>query len=137
MTLRLPNASQQAGCDAVVDRTDAGGAGTIKFYTGSQPADADSTPAGTLLASLALAATAFGNADTSGTATLAGVPRTGTASATGTAGCFSIVSGGGSIVMQGSVTGTGGGGDIVLDNPALVSGQAVQVASFTYTHPAG
>jgi len=137
VTLRLPNASQQAGCDAVVDRTDVGGAGTIKFYTGSQPADADSAPSGTLLASLALASTAFGSADSSGTATLASVPRTGTASATGTAGCFSIVSGGGAIVMQGSVTGTGGGGDIEMDNPALVNGQAVQVAGFTYTHPAG
>ncbi|MEV4053050.1 hypothetical protein AB0J55_17845 [Amycolatopsis sp. NPDC049688] len=137
MTTRIPDASQQAACNAVTARTDVGGAGSLKFYTGSQPADADSTPAGTLLVTIALAATAFGSANTSGQAALASTPRTGTAAAAGTAGCWEIVSGGGSKVMQGSVTATGGGGDITLDNTSIAVGQTVQISGFTYTHQPG
>lgn len=137
MTTRLPDASQQAAADAVVDRTDAGGAGSLKIYTGSQPADADNTPAGTLLVTIALAATAYGSANSSGTAALASTPRTGTAVATGTAGCFEVVSGGGAKVFQGSVTATGGGGDLTLDNTSIASGQTVNITSLNYTQPAG
>lgn len=135
MTLRLPDASQQAAADAVVDRIDVGGAGSIKVYTGSQPADADSTPAGTLLVTITLAATAFGSASAAGTATLASTPRTGTAVAAGTAGCFEVVSGGGLKVFQGTVTATGGGGDITLDNTSIAVSQVVNIGSLTYTQP--
>lgn len=137
MATRLPDGSQQAAADAVVDRIDVGGAGSLKIYTGSQPADADSTPAGTLLVTIALAATAYGSANTSGTAALASTPRTGTAAATGTAGCFEVVSGGGLKVFQGSVTATGGGGDLTLDNVSIASGQTVSISSLSYTQPAG
>lgn len=135
MTTRLPDASQQAACDAVVDRIDVGGAGSMKIYTGSQPADADTTPAGTLLVTITLAATAFGSASAAGTATLTSPPRTGTAVATGTAGCFEVVSGGGLKVFQGTVTATGGGGDFTLDNTSIASAQVVNVSSLTYTQP--
>jgi hypothetical protein len=136
MATRLPDASQQAAADAVVDRLDAGGAGSIKIYTGSQPADADSTPAGTLLVTITLAATAYGAANSSGTAALASTPRTGTAVAAGSAGCFSAESGGGAKVFQGSVTTTGGGGDLTLDNVSIAVGQTVNISSLNYTHPA-
>jgi hypothetical protein len=135
VTTRLPDASQQAAADAVVDRTDVGGAGSLKIYTGTQPADADSTPAGTLLVTIALAATAFGSASAAGTATLASVPRTGTAVAAGTAGCFEVLSGGGLKVFQGTVTATGGGGDLTVDNTNIASAQVVNVSSLTYTQP--
>jgi hypothetical protein len=137
MATRLPDASQQAACDAVVDRADVGGAGSLKIYTGAQPADADSTPAGTLLVTIALAATAFSAANTSGQASLLSTPRTGTAVAAGTAGCYEIVSGGGAKVMQGSVTATGGGGDLTVDNTNIAVSQTVSVGSFTYTHQPG
>jgi hypothetical protein len=135
MTTRLPDASQQAAADAVVDRIDVGGAGSLKIYTGSQPADADTTPAGTLLVTIALAATAFGSASSAGTATLASTPRTGTAVAAGTAGCFEVLSGGGLKVFQGTVTATGGGGDLTVDNTSIASGQTVNISSLTYTQP--
>ena len=35
--------------------------------------------------------------------------------------------------MQGTVTLTGGGGDMTLDNTSIASGQAVNVTSFTLT----
>jgi hypothetical protein len=133
---RLPDASQQAAADAVVDRIDAGGAGSLKIYSGSQPADADSTPAGTLLVTIALAATAYGSANSSGVAALASTPRSGTGAAAGTAGCFSVESGGGAKVFQGSVTATGGGGELTLDNTSIAVGQTVNITSLPYTHPA-
>lgn len=135
MTTRLPDASQQAAADAVVDRIDVGGAGSLKIYTGSQPADADTTPAGTLLVTITLAATAFGSASSAGTATLASTPRTGTAVAAGTAGCFEVVSGGGLKVFQGTVTATGGGGDLTVDNTSIAVSQVVNISSLTYTQP--
>jgi hypothetical protein len=135
MTTRLPDASQQAAADAVVDRLDVGGAGSIKIYSGTQPADADTAPSGTLLVTITLAATAFGSASAAGTATLASTPRSGTGAAAGTAGWFRAVSGGGLNVFDGTVTATGGGGDLTVDNTSIASGQTVNISSLTYTQP--
>ena len=56
---RLTNAAASAAADAVVDRIDTGGAGTIKIYTGTIPTDADTAVgAQTLLATLTFSATA-------------------------------------------------------------------------------
>ncbi|MFF4600541.1 hypothetical protein [Amycolatopsis sp. NPDC001319] len=131
MATRLPDLSQQAAADAVVDRTDAGGAGSLKIYSGTQPADADTAPSGTLLVSIALAATAFGSASSAGTASLASTPRSGTGVAAGTAGWYRVVSGGGATVYDGAV----GSGELVLDNTSIAVGQTVNINSLTYTQP--
>lgn len=139
MTTRLADASQQAAADAVVDRIDVGGAGSLKIYSGSQPADADTTPSGTLLVTIALASTAYGSANPSGVAALAGTPRSGTGAAAGTAGCFEVVSGGGSKVFAGAVRATAdtnNGEELVLDNKVIAVGQTVNIASLNYTQPA-
>lgn len=136
MATRLPNASQQAAANAVVDQLD-GAAGTLKIYTGTQEADADTDPAGTLLVTITLAAPAYGAANTSGLAALLGTPLSGTAVATGTAGNFAVETNAGANVFQGSVTATGGGGDLTLDNVSIATGQTVNISSLNYTHPAG
>ena len=70
MTLRLADTARSAGADAVVDRIDGGsGAGTIKVYTGSQPATTATAPSGTLLLTFTLNDPAFGAAS-AGVATL-------------------------------------------------------------------
>lgn len=135
MSLKLADASQQAAADAVTARINSGGAGNLKIYTGSQPADADSAPAGTLLVTIPLATTAFGAANSSGAAALASTPRSAAAAAAGTAGCFVIESGGGARVLNGTVTATGGGGDLTLDNTSIASGQTVSITGYTYTQP--
>ena len=38
--------------------------------------------------------------------------------------------------IQGSVTATGGGGDMTLDNTSIASGQTVTITSFTLNGPA-
>lgn len=58
--VRITDAMQQAAMDAVVDSIDTGGAGTIKIYDGTQPADSDTAVSTqTLLATLTFSATAL------------------------------------------------------------------------------
>lgn len=136
MASRVPDAVRNAMVDAVVDRLDAGsGAGTVKIYTGSQPADADDAPSGTLLCTLTLGDPAFGSA-ASGVATANAVAAV-AAAATGTAGWFRAADSDGNKVLDGSVTATGGGGDMTLNTVSVVSGVDVQITSWTVTQPAG
>jgi hypothetical protein len=136
MATRIPDAAQNAAADAVVDRIDLGaGAGTLKIFTGAQPADADTDPGGTLLVTVTLADPAYGAAS-AGSAALAGTPRSGTAAAAGTAGCFAVEDSNGANVFQGNVTATAGGGDLELDNTSIASGQTVNINSLSFSVPA-
>ena len=143
MATRLPNASQQAGADAVVDRIDLGtgtASGKLRLYTGTQPADADSAPVGTLLVEIDLANPAYGAANSSGTAALAGGTRTGTGVAAGNAASFRVINRDGATVFDGAVRATAdtnNGEELVLDNKNIAVGQTVNVTSLNYTHPAG
>lgn len=135
MATRTADAARNAATDAVVDRIDAGAAaGTLKIYTGAQPADADDAASGTLLVTITLGDPAYG-ASASGTAALSGTPS-GTAVATGTAGWFRVADSDGNTVFDGSVTGTGGGGDIELDNTSIASGQTVTITALPFSTPA-
>jgi len=135
MATELPTASVNAACDAVVDRVDVGGAGSIEIRTGTPPGP-NAAVTGTLLVTIPCASTAFGAA-VAGVATLDCDPvLEASAVATGTAGWARVKSGGGSTVFDGTVTATGGGGDITLATASIVSGAAVQLTSGSYTHPA-
>lgn len=136
MSIRLPTASRNAAADAVVDRADTGGAGVIEIRTGTQPASADSAATGTLLVTVTLSDPAFGPAS-NGTASLAGVPLSGTAVADGTAGWFRMLNGSGQTVLDGSVSVTGGGGDLQLSTTTITTGLTVEITSGTVTMPAG
>lgn len=133
--LRLATAARNAAADAVVDLIDGGaGAGTVKIYTGAQPASANDAESGTLLATITLADPAFGAA-ASGVAT-ATDPASVNAVATGTAGWFRVEDSTGANVMDGDCTATGGGGSMTLSTTSLVSGSPVDITSFTVTMPA-
>ena len=88
----------------------------------------------TVLVSFNLPNPAFGAAS-GGTITMSGLPLSNTASATGTANKFQVKDRDGTVVFDGSVTATGGGGDMTLDNTSINSGQTVQIDTFTYTAP--
>src|SRR5690606_36588072 len=134
MAIRLPRASRNAAADAVVDRTDSGGAGSIEMRARSPPASANDTV--TLLVTIPLAATAFGSAS-NGTAALAGVPLSGTPVADGTAGWFRMLNGSGQTVLDGSVSTPGGGGDLQLATTTITTGLTVTITTGTVTMPAG
>jgi hypothetical protein len=138
MAIRLPTASRNAAADAVVDRIDGGsGAGTVQIRTGTQPASATDAASGTLLATFTLADPAFGAAAT-GTATLDADPvLTTTGVAAGDAGWFRVLDSDSATVYDGSITATGGGGDLTMATIAVSVGLEVRITGGTYTQPAG
>lgn len=135
--VRLADASVQAAMDAVVDRIDAGtGAGTIKIYSGTQPANGDAALSGnTLLATLTFSDPAFGATNTSGVATAGAITDDSSADATGTATWARIEDSDGNNVFDCDV-GTSGA-TINLNSVSITAGGTVSLSSFTMTHPDG
>lgn len=133
MPFTISTAARNAVADTLVDLLDAGaGAGTIKIYTGSQPAGPGTAPTGTLLATFTLSDPAFGSAST-GVATLGSVSSV-SAVATGTAGWFRAADSDGTAVFDGTV-GTSGA-QLNLNTTSIVSGGTVSITSGTVTAPA-
>lgn len=137
MAIRYTTATRNALCDAWVDRFDAGsGAGKIRIYTGTQPASANDPVSGTLLAEITLNDPAFGAA-VLGAATVDSSPAiSGSVSSTGTAGWWRGLDSDDNVVCDGSVTATGGGGDITIATTSLTSGGSVTITGGTFTVPA-
>lgn len=138
---KISNAAAKAACDAIVDLLDAGaGAATLKIYTGSAPANIDDAATGTLLATLTCSDPAFGSAadaNPGGRATASTITGDSSADATGTAGYFRALDSNGVAVIQGTVTATGGGGDLELNSISISAGVAVNITSWTFTQPEG
>lgn len=106
--------------------------------TGAQPANAAAVDSGTLLAILTLPVDWMANA-ASGAVALLGT-WSGTGAAAGTAAHYRMkdstatsTDNTGTTYEQGSVTATGGGGDLTLDNAVIASAQAISVTSWTRT----
>lgn len=135
--VRLANTPLQAAMDAVVDLIDAGaGAGTIKIYTGTQPADGDAALSGnTLLATLTFSDPAFGATSSAGVATASAITSDTSADADGTATWARIQDSNGVNVFDCDV-GTSGA-TINLNSTAITTGGTVSITSFTLTHPDG
>jgi hypothetical protein len=108
----------------------------LRIYSGAPPANCATAASGTLLVDMTLPSD-WMNAASGGTKTLLGSwTATGAAGAgTGTAaGYFRIWdSGVATCHMQGTVTVTGGGGDMTLVNTSIANGQNVTITSFTVT----
>lgn len=129
MAIRLPAALRTARAQEIVDR--AGTGARIRIYTGSQPAP-DAAATGTLLAELTITG-ALGTI-TNGVLTLGSITGDSAADATGTAGWFRIVNSAGSVnVLDGSASGSGGGGDMILNSTSVVAGQTVNITSAVLT----
>lgn len=120
-------AVNNARLDAV--ETAIGATAVLKIFSGSVPANcAAADPAGTLvsmtLPSDWMAAASSATKAKSGT-------WSGTASGTGTAASYRIYASDGTTCgIQGTVTATGGGGDLTLDSTSISSGQTVTVATY-------
>jgi len=119
--------------DYVVDLLDVGGIrGSLQFRTGSDPAVGGAEVA-TLLFTHPGGGGAFGAAS-NGTATANAI--TGDSDATGgTVGHFVAFSAAGDSCFAGTVTLSGGGGDIFLSSLAVGATDTVEITSLTYTAP--
>lgn len=108
----------------------AGASAKLQIRSGAQPANCAAAASGSLLAEIALpsdwmAAASGGSKSKSGT-------WTGTGAIAGTAAHFRIVDTAGTTChAQGSITATGGGGDMTLDNTSIAVSQTVTVNTFT------
>lgn len=113
-----------------------GASAKLRLYSGSMPANCAATATGTLLVEMSLPSDWMSAASSGAKAKLGTWSGTGTAGAgTGTsAGYFRITDSGGTTThMQGTVTITGGGGDMTLDNTNIAQSQVVTVNSFQVT----
>lgn len=136
MAIALTTAARNAGIDAIAGLVDAGPAGgTIKIYTGASPGP-NTAVTGTLLATFTLDATRAFAAAATGVVTLDVSPAiTTTGVAAGTAGYFRMADSTGTAVLDGTVTATGGGGDLELNTTTISSGLTLEITSGTLTQP--
>ena len=111
-------------------QTTVGGSGTLKIFSGAEPANCAAADPSGLLATITLPATFL--TSSGGVTTIAGTWSV-AASGTGTAASFRIYDGSATCHVQGNVTATGGGGNMTLDNTSCAAGQTVQVTTFTVT----
>jgi hypothetical protein len=138
MTLSIANAQAIQACDAFVDAVDAGaGAGILRIYSGSVPANVDTAlGAQVVLAELTMSDPAFGaavDANPNATATANAITDDTAANATGTASFFRIFDSNGVARIQGTC-GTSGA-ELILNSVSLQSGALVEVLSLTVTMP--
>lgn len=128
MALQYSVTLRNAQLDAL--ETTIGTAAKLQIRSGSPPADCATSDSGTLLCELTLpsdwmAAASSGSKAKNGT-------WTGTGAATGTAGHWRIKDSGGTTThAQGTITATGGGGDMTVDNTSIATSQSVTVSSFS------
>lgn len=131
MAIQLSTSVRNARLDAI--ETAIGTSAILKIRTGSAPADCAAADSGTVLVTMTLPSDWMAAA-ASGAKAKSGTWQDASADATGTAAHFRIYDSGGSTChLQGTVTATGGGGDLTLDNTSIAAGQQVTINSFTLT----
>lgn len=128
MTLQYSDALRNAQLDAI--ETQLGTSPVLKIRTGAPPANVAAANSGTVLATLTLPSDWMAAAS-SGSKAKSGTWEDTSADAAGTAGHFRLETSGGTVHMQGTVTATGGGGDMEVDNAVFAVGQQFTVTSFT------
>lgn len=131
MALQLSVAVRNARLDAI--ETAIGTSAVLKIRTGAAPADCATADSGTVLATLSLPSDWLAAA-ASGSKAKAGTWQDASADASGTAAHFRIYASDGTTChLQGTVTATGGGGDLTLDNTSIASAQSITITSFSLT----
>lgn len=131
MTLQYSVAVRNAKLDAV--ETTIGVSAILKIRSGSVPASCATADAGTVLATCNLPSD-YMAAASSGSKAKTGTWEDTSADATGTAAHFRLYASDGTTChAQGTVTATGGGGDMTVDNVSFAAAQAFTITGFTIT----
>lgn len=131
MTVQLSVAVRNARLDAI--ETTAGTAAILTIRTGAQPANCAAANSGTVLATVNLPSDYLANAS-SGTKAKSGTWEDTSADNAGTAAHWRLHDSTATTChAQGSVTATGGGGDLTVDNVVFAAAQDFLVTSWTFT----
>ena len=131
MALQLSTTVRNARLDTVESTIST--SAILKIKSGSAPADCATADSGTVLATLTLPSDWMAAAS-SGSKAKSGTWEDTSADASGTAAHFRIYDSGGTTChIQGTVTVTGGGGDMTVDSVSFTAGQSFTVTTFTLT----
>jgi hypothetical protein len=131
MTVQLAVLTRNSRLDAI--ETEIGTSAILKLRTGAPPANCAAADTGTVLATLNLPADWMAAA-ASGSKAKSGTWEDLSADNAGTVAHFRVYdSGGATCHIQGTVTITGGGGDMTIDNDVIAAGQKITVTTFTLT----
>ena len=129
MAFQFSTAARNAALDAM--ETAIGTAPTLELRSGAVPANCAAAATGTVLATLVLPVDWLAAA-AAGAKALSGSWQDTSADAAGTAAHFRINQGV-TCHWQGTVTATGGGGDLTLDNIVIALAQQVTITAMTLT----
>jgi len=104
----------------------------VKLRSGAQPANCAAADSGTVIASFTLASD-WAAAASGGTKSFSSLPlQDASADAAGTLGHYRVYASNGTTCHeQGSITATGGGGDMTVDNTSVALGQPVNITAWT------
>jgi hypothetical protein len=131
MTMQYSTAVRNARLDVV--ETTIGTSPILRIRTGAPPANCAAADSGTVLATVNLPSDWMAAAS-GGTKSKSGTWQDLSADANGTGAHFRVYDSAGTTChMQGSVTLTGGGGDMTVDNTNFATGQVFTVTNFTLT----
>lgn len=131
MAIQLSVTVRNARLDAIESTIST--APVLRIRTGSVPANCAASRTGTVLATLTLPSDWMAAAS-SGAKALSGTWQDTSADATGTAAHFEIMDSSATTChLQGTVTATGGGGDLTLDSTSITTAQSVTITGFTLT----
>lgn len=121
---------RNARLDAI--ETTLGTSPILELRSGARPTNITDADTGTLLASITLPSD-WAAAASGGTKSFLGTWQDLTADNTGTFGHYRLKTSGGVCYEDGTVSGPGGGGDIVMDSATVTAGQQVSITSFSKT----
>ena len=131
MAIQLSTPVRNARLDVI--ETTIGTGAVLRIRTGAPPANAAAARTGTVLATLTLPSDWMAAAS-GGTKAMSGTWQDLLADAAGTAGHFEVMDSGLTTCgIQGTVTATGGGGDMTLTNAVIAVNDPVSISSFTLT----
>lgn len=131
MAIQLSAAVRNAMLDAV--ETTIGADAVLKIRTGAAPADVATADSGTVLATLTLPSDWMAAAS-GGSKAKSGTWQDASADASGTAAHYRIYASDGTTAhLQGTVTATGGGGDLTVDNTSFNAAQSFTITSYSWT----
>jgi hypothetical protein len=130
MTIQLSAAVRNGMLDAI--ETTIGTSAVIKLRTGAQPSDTSQADSGTVVSTISLASDWMAAAS-SGSKAFSSTPLEDTsADNSGTLAHYRVYASDGTTChMQGTITATGGGGDMTVDNTVVVAGQDIKITSWT------
>ena len=133
MTIQLSVAVRNARLDQI--ETTIGASAVMRMFSGAPPANVAAANTGTNIATLNLPAD-YMAAASSGAKAKSGTWEDLSADNAGTLGHFRIYASDGTTChMQGTITATGGGGDMEVNNTVVAAAQPITVTAFTLNEP--